>query len=250
MTDGAPFMLRKAPPHRFTGRFSELDTQRDCFHSEYAELLNADSRLRGRVLDVGCGDDHPKVPALRDVLMHASRVDGVDPMPSITDHPHLTSRWCGAFEEVDVPAAAYDAVFTFWVVEHISDPRRFREQSARVLKPGGRLYALTASSLHPFAWISRGVQSLNLKSKWRRMSRAKVNDYPAYYRLNRPGRVAKFARLAGFDELEIWRIPCRQWDTYFPRSLRFAPHLYDRAIGCRIPGGAQVLVFRATMPGA
>ncbi len=249
MTEVSSFIIRKMPPHRLTGNFSELDKQRDCFHFDYAELLKSDPRLRGQVLDVGCGDDHPAVTTLREVLTNASRVDGVDPLASIANHPYLTSRWCAPFETADIPERAYDSIFTFWVVEHISNPLLFMEQSARVLKPGGRVYALTASSLHPFAWISRSVQSLNLKARWRRISRAKVNDYPAYYRLNRPGRIAKFAQIAGFTEVEIWRIPCRQWDIYFPAALRFAPTLYDRLVGCQFQIAAQVLMFRATMPG-
>jgi SAM-dependent methyltransferase len=236
--------VRIAPAHPHTGCFRELDGARSGPHEYFAELLRADPRLRGRVLDIGCGADFPRSRPVREVLAACARLDGVEPDPSVTEHPGLVQRWCCTIEDADLPSAAYDAAVTFWVVEHIRRPDAFLRKAIDALRPGGALYAFTPHSLHPFALISRTIQAVQLKGVWHRASRKKINEYPAYYRLNRRGRVVAAARRAGFASAEIHYLPCLQWDTYFPRALRFAPHLYDRVLGARFPRAAQILVFK------
>ena len=47
-----------------------------------------------------------------------------------------------------------------------------------------------------------------------------------------------------FRVAEFHYLPCVQWDTYFPRPLRFFPHAYDRLIGTRFRRAAQLLLFK------
>jgi SAM-dependent methyltransferase len=190
--------VRIAPPHPLTGRFAELDRRRSDFIEEYASLLEADPRMRCRVLDVGCGCDFPTLEPIARLLRACRRLDGVDPLPCVVDHPGLTERWCGEFETAPIPDDTYDAVFTFFVAEHLRDAGRFFATAARVLVPGGVVHALTPHALHPFAMLSRAIQAVNVKDAWRRATRHKVNAYPAYYRANRLGSVVRAARRAGF----------------------------------------------------
>ncbi|MHC5022664.1 MAG: class I SAM-dependent methyltransferase [Planctomycetota bacterium] len=237
------------PPHWLTGRFSELDQNRSEAQEFFARWVEHDDRMRGHVLDVGCGGDLPEVTAIRALLSRCRQLDGVDPRRCVTDHPALMRRWCDPFEDADVPAETYDAVFTFWVVEHVRRAQPFLQKAHDVLRPGGVFYAFTPHALHPFALIVRLVQLVNLKEIWRRINRRHINAYPAYYRLNRLGSIMHAGRRAGFASADIHYLPCVQWDTYFPRPLRVLPHAYDRLIGGRFQRAGQLLAFRLEKAG-
>ena len=238
-----------APPHPLTGRFRELDRNRQGPHAEFAEMLRRDDRMRGRVLDVGCGCDWPESEPIRRVLQECGRLDGVEPAPCVADHPGLTDRFCARFEDAGVSPGAYDALFTFFVAEHIERAGPFLAKAHEALRPGGVMYAYTPHALHPFALISRTIQAVKMKRTWRRRSAAKINEYPAYYRVNRVGSVARAAGDAGFASAEFHYLPCVQWDGYFPRPLRVLPHLYDRLIGIRFRRAAQLLIFKLEKAG-
>jgi SAM-dependent methyltransferase len=242
--DANGFEVRVAAPHPLLGRFAELNADRYAPHRVFAELLESDPRMTRRVLEVGCGGDLPAIDRVGAVLRACERHDGVEPDPAVEDHPHLAERWCALFEDAPVPAETYDALLAFWVVEHIEAAVPFLKKAYDVLKPGGVVYAYTPHALHPFAAITRAIQTLGLKGGWRRAAAHKINDYPAYYRMNRVKSVARAARAAGFARADFHLVPCMQWDHYFPRPLRFVPHLYDRMIGIRYRGAGLIFIFR------
>jgi ubiquinone/menaquinone biosynthesis C-methylase UbiE len=65
--------------------------------------------------------------------------------------------WIADATLIPVPAATYDAVFDFGILHHVPDWRRALAEVARVLKPGGRFYAmevLRAVIVHPLVrWL-------------------------------------------------------------------------------------------------
>ncbi|MHC4080319.1 MAG: class I SAM-dependent methyltransferase [Planctomycetota bacterium] len=238
-----------APPYPKARRFAELESDHGGPHDYFARLLDADPRMRQCVLDIGCGADLPRVDRMREVLSGCTRLDGVDPDPGIQGHPHLTRRWCTTFEQSDVPDDSYDAIFTFWVLEHVADARAFLSRTCRVLRPGGVLYAFTPHAVHPFALMTRAVQAVGLRQPWRRSSRQKVNPYPAYYRLNRLGSIVRAARGLNFESAEFHYVPSLAWHNYFPPAVRFLPRLYDRLLTARYRRCANVLIFKLEKAG-
>lgn len=232
------------------GDFAALDRDRASWKRDHGGIIIADPRVRGTVLEIGAAAGTTSQP-FDQIYALASAMDGVDPDPAIHDHARLRNRWEGLLEDVSgVPEGAYDAAIALLVVEHVATPRTFLERVFRSLKPGGVFYATTVSSRHPFAWMVRTVQALGLKGRFARQSAHKVNEYPAHYRMNSPRTVVPIAKAIGFSRAEFFYHPCVQWDAYFPRWARWAPHLYDRAIGIRFPGAAQVLMYRLEKPGA
>jgi len=91
-----------------------------------------------RYLDVGCSTGFV-VEAARDRGWNAT---GIDLNPSAIDYGRsrgLDLRTV-ALEDLDVPAASFDAVSLFDVLEHLFDPVRTVRACVRLLKPGGILF--------------------------------------------------------------------------------------------------------------
>jgi ubiquinone/menaquinone biosynthesis C-methylase UbiE len=129
--------------------FDRVAEEYDRVRSGYpAELVDAACELGNlaagsRVLEVGCGTGKLTTA----LAGRGLRVDAVEPGanmlaiarrhagPSVTFHH-------ARFEDVDLPAAAFDAVFSATAF-HWVDPDRGWPKAAEVLRPGGMLALLT-----------------------------------------------------------------------------------------------------------
>ena len=90
-----------------------------------------------RVLDVGCG----RGVLLREIAergfeahgveANAAAARGTDPRAEVRIAPHLA--------DAGYPAAFFDEVVIWHVLEHLRDPRETLEEIRRILRPGGRL---------------------------------------------------------------------------------------------------------------
>lgn len=220
------------------GSYTELLHDRNGFQRWFGDRLESEPGLRGRVLDIGCG---PNFPAhLTRLSELPSQLDGVDPAADISDRSDLALTWGTSFEDAPIPEAAYDFAFAYNVVEHVAAPQPFFEKLSRILKPGGVFWALTPHALHPFAYLVRTIQGLGLKERYAR-NRIGINDYPAYYRLNSVSQVSRAVHGGRFAQADFFRLPCTNWDHYFPPRLRFIPHAYDRLAG--VKRGPFMLLF-------
>ena len=112
----------------------------------------------GRALEIGCG----RGAGIEIILdqFGAAQVDAFDLDPDMVRRAaeRLRARgdrvrlWVGDATEIAAPDEAYDAVFDFGIVHHVPGWRSAVREIARVLKPGGRLYAevvLAAFLRHP-----------------------------------------------------------------------------------------------------
>ncbi len=228
------------------GDFAALDADRSSWIRGFSDRVLTDELAQGRMLDVGCA----KLPheLFRRIFERATQVDGVDPNPRMQLNSTLTEKWVGLIEEVEeIPADAYDAVFAFFVAEHLDDPQPFLKAVYRAMKPGSVFYATTPHGKHPFPIAVRMVEALGLK-KLMASKTDNINDYPAYYHMNTTDAIVRAVEGIGFDEVEFMFYPCVQWDTFFPKPLRFIPHLYDKFYGIHKPERAQMLMFRLHKP--
>jgi SAM-dependent methyltransferase len=228
--------------------WADLDGDRHSFEREFSQLLLQSPQLKGNVLDIGCGSELPV--ALKPIAGRYGSLDGVDPSPEVAQHRLLRQRWAAPFESCDVPANAYDLAYAYNVLEHIAEPAPFFQKIHGVLKPGGVFFGLTPNGAHPFALLSRSIELIGLKPYARRkIGRAEngamaVNDYPAYYRCNTPRAVSRAVRGLNFKSVTCYSFPCLQWDTYFPRRLRWAPRLYDFCIGAHARPFMLIFILR------
>jgi ubiquinone/menaquinone biosynthesis C-methylase UbiE len=103
------------------------------------------------VLDVGCGTGTLAIVA-RERVGAAGRVGGVDPSPEMLARARRKAARAGADVRFDIasvdalphPDGSFDAVVSSLMLHHLSDESRRRGMAeiARVLKPGGRFFAL------------------------------------------------------------------------------------------------------------
>jgi SAM-dependent methyltransferase len=212
------------------------------YQAQIADLIGHDPAFRGRVLDIGCGG---AVPAcLTAVASRVEQLDGVDPSADVLAHPGLVARWQAEFEASGAPTAAYDAAYAYNVVEHVRDPVAFLDTLARVLKPGGVFWAVTPNGHHPFCLAVRTVERLGLKRLFGTFHHG-INDYPAYYRLNRESRVRQMAERSGFVSADFYYFAVPGWERgYFPSGMRWIGRLYDSAVAGRFPALQLVVAYR------
>lgn len=109
-------------------------------------------KLRGRVLDAGCGSGGTALSIAEEV----SFAVGLDLSPRFSDSGTRLAREKGirnvAFTQGDglkLPYAdeAFDVVLSHSVIEHLPSAETYIAECARVLKPGGRFYLSTAPTL-------------------------------------------------------------------------------------------------------
>ncbi len=117
-----------------------------------AFLERAGVKVRGRVLDAGCGGGGMPLSLAEE----AAFVVGIDPADRFQDAGVKLARERGvphlAFALADgmalpFPDASFDLVLSHAVIEHVADAPLYLRECARVLAPGGHVYLSTAPYL-------------------------------------------------------------------------------------------------------
>jgi ubiquinone/menaquinone biosynthesis C-methylase UbiE len=117
-------------------------------HLEARRLLEMGGPMDGgTALEIGCGRG-VGVEIILD-LFGAQRVDAFDLDPRMIDRARRRLRrrgervrlWTGSATSIPAKGGAYDAVFDFGIIHHVSSWRDAVAEVGRVLRPGGRFYA-------------------------------------------------------------------------------------------------------------
>lgn len=129
----------------------------------------------GSLLDVGCGDK-PHQGVFPEVTTYI----GLDrPSKPHAESPRAAARKAaidlhGSAEALPFLASSFDTVVAFQLIEHLPEPLIFLQETARVLKPGGKLI-LTFPLINPvheapydfFRYTSYGMEHLCAKAGFR-----------------------------------------------------------------------------------
>lgn len=183
-------------------------------------------------LDVGANDGSfcPEVTRIAQRFRHLS---GVDPdTAKLERNPLVSNRYFSTLEDAEIPAQAFDLLYSFYVLEHVANPQRFLAAAANALKPGGSFFFLTPNGNHYFAFLSSLLKRLGAQRRILGMIRptelVESYHYPAVYKLNRPRDIERIARPFGFDHFE-YRYSERldDVDCYFPGPTKLLPRLWE-----------------------
>lgn len=184
-------------------RFPGADQQRyaGLVRSTIREALDSSGRPVA-VLDFGCGRGAVDIYDFRSENV---RVCGVDVDSSVLGNPLLDeAKLCN--EALDYADDTFDVICSSHVFEHLDSPWESMAELYRVLKPGGKLIALTPNC--------RSLPALAARITPRRLhvwlnakrGRAERDTFPTVYRLNTKRAVRAAAEKVGFkiEMIEYW----------------------------------------------
>ena len=127
----------------WVGRVASLiPPWKDC---AVAPLMYLKATAGGKLLDVGCGSGG-FLATMRDLGWD---VTGVEPDPEavrVAVGDRKLSVIAGTLEEAHLPAASFDAITMYHVIEHAPDAISVIAECRRILKPGGSLVILTPNA--------------------------------------------------------------------------------------------------------
>jgi len=163
-----------------------------CFHPGRRENLDfsvmyLSAQPGGRLLDVGCGSGH-KLRFLQDLGWAAEGVD-IDPGAVDSARSKGLQVRLGTLEDQGYPENYFDAVTMSHLIEHVYDPLKLLGECRRILKPGGRLVAVTPNSK---SWL-HGL----FESNWLAL------DPPRHLHIFSPSSLRSLAVKAGFLKFRL-----------------------------------------------
>ena len=184
-------------------RFWDLDGEFKPLHKlnpVRARYVQERSRLNGaRVLDVGCGGG-----LLAESLAKAGAdVTAIDLAPTMIETARLHALDSGlkidyqveSAESVLKRAARFDVVTCMEMLEHVPEPAATVAVLGGLVKPGGDVFISTINrNFKSFALAIVGAEYL---------ARLVPRGTHEYDRLLKPSEIARFARAAGLDVVDI-----------------------------------------------
>ena len=199
-SDPAEIAKFEAAAHRFwdvDGEFKplhKLNPVRARYVQERCTLAGA------RVLDVGCGGG-----LLAESLARAqARVTAIDLAPTMVETARLHALDSGLEIDYRVDSAEmllgshagkFDVLTCMEMLEHVPDPAATMTVLARLVRPGGDVFVSTINrNLKSFALAIIGAEYL---------AGLVPRGTHEYDRLLKPSEIARFARVAGLDVVDI-----------------------------------------------
>lgn len=115
-----------------------------------------------RVLEVGCGRGEAAERLQRELGTELVALDQSERMVELTRARGVDAR-CGDVQALPFVDASFDCALAAWMLYHVPDLDRGLAELARVLRPGGRLVAVTNTQFNlPELWGLFGERALRL----------------------------------------------------------------------------------------
>jgi 2-polyprenyl-3-methyl-5-hydroxy-6-metoxy-1,4-benzoquinol methylase len=200
-------------------RLEQLYRMRNAKRFEpYARRLAALGRERYDLLDIGCADGNT-LDMWRDALGGRAVTHGIEMSREAAEvaraHGHQVTS--DRIEDADLPADAFDVVYSFHVIEHVEDPVAFMKKVRHAVRPDG------------FALIETpNVDCLDFRLFRRRHWGG--YHFPRHWNLYTPETFGALARRTGFEIADVAYYPAAVfWIWTMHSLLRWRmPRLADR----------------------
>lgn len=111
----------------------------------------AEARPRS-VLEVGCGEGELATRMMVELGAELVAIDQSERMVELARARGVDARM-GDVQELPFPDASFDVAVAAWMLYHVPDLDRAIGELARVLRPGGRLVAVTNASDHLYEML-------------------------------------------------------------------------------------------------
>jgi SAM-dependent methyltransferase len=136
------------------GTTENLDTRISVWHSDVAGRSPQDVALRAvsgvhprRVLEVGCGRGSLAVRIAKELQCEVIGLDASAAMVAASTSLGVTTI-LGDVRDLPFTSNSFDVVMAAWMLYHVSPLDDGLSELARVLRPGGRLVAITNGRAH------------------------------------------------------------------------------------------------------
>lgn len=193
----------------------------DRFYGAHQGWVDGTSRFH-RICQLAVPDGSDSTPLLleigsgppnktSDFLAGLGSLTGVDTDPIVEANPALRVACLVSDENLPFPDSSFDACFSNWVLEHVSNPIRHLSEVNRVLRPGGRYIARTPNRLH---YVSATAALTPYRfhkfaaNRLRALPSGTHDPWRTFYRLNTRRSLTKAANEVGLDvETITWFEP-------------------------------------------
>jgi SAM-dependent methyltransferase len=101
----------------------------------------------GRILEVGCGEGELSEQVQRELRAEVVAVDQSERMVELSRARGVDAR-VGDVQDLPFADGEFDVAVAAWMLYHVPDLHRALSELARVVRPGGRLVAVTNASDH------------------------------------------------------------------------------------------------------
>jgi SAM-dependent methyltransferase len=202
-------------------RVTAIGRERERLHD-----MCLDRVTPGRLLDVGCGDGR----RLTRLVERGWRAEGqeVDPAAAAQARARGVTVHVGTLEALALPSGRYDAVTLSHVIEHVPSPEATLVECRRLLRPGGRLVALTPNAA--------GLGHTRYRQAWRGL------EPPRHLQIFTPSTLARVARRAGFAEVDATSSAANAY-TISALSLDVAGRQTGKSVGF-VRSRVEALLFQ------
>ena len=147
--------------------------------------LVARGRIRGRVLDAGCGSGH-NTALLASVAREVVGVDASATAIARAEVPDNVDLRCG--DVLSLAGERFDCVVDSGLYHNFDDDDRGRylRMLSRVLRSGGRLFLLVFSDLEPDGWGPRRISQQHIRETFTTPWRVEAIEASIYENLVKP----------------------------------------------------------------
>lgn len=164
-------------------RLTPIYQERENFNRMYLGNIKP-----GRLLGVGCGSG-ARLAYLGDLGWSVEGQE-VDPISAAAAEKYGMKVHLGPLDDLNLPAASYDAIVMHHVIEHVHEPLKLLMECRRLLAPGGTIISITPNG------DSCGHKIF--KAHWRGL------EPPRHLFIYTPKSLQRLAQMAGFKIFQTW----------------------------------------------